>query len=207
MAFTRKGLAALGIEAATIDQIMENHVEVVEGLKDQIKVLEGENQKLKEGAESAKGVKDELDTLKKQIEAEKAANAGKDYDKLLKEFEDYKTDVHNKEVRATKEAAYKEILKDAGIPEKHYAKIIKYSDIDGLELDDKGKAKSAKDILKSVKEEWDDHIEKSMEKGADTANPPSNNGGSSMTKDQIMQIKDASERQKAIAENSELFGF
>lgn len=206
MGFTRKGLAALGLEAAVIDQIMENHVEVVDGLKDQIKVLEEEAKRLRDGEESSKAVKSELEALKKQVEEEHAANAGRDYDKLLKEFEDYKTDVHNKEVRASKEAAYRDILKDAGIPEKHFAKIIKYSDVDSLELDDKGKAKSAKDILKSVKEEWDDHIEKTAERGAETETPPANNGGASMTKDQIMQIKDASERQKAIADNAELFG-
>lgn len=206
MGFTRKGLAALGLEAAVIDQVMENHVEVVDGLKDQIKVLEGENVKLKESVEGSKAIQKELDDLKKQVEDDKKANAGKDYDKLKEEFENYKADIQKKEVRASKEAAYREILKDAGIPEKHFAKILKYSDVDGIELDDKGKATTAKDILKAVKEEWEDHIEKTATKGAETENPPKNTGGSGMTKEQIMQIKDAGERQQAIADNPGLFG-
>ena len=59
-----------------------------------------------------------------------------------------------------------------------------------------------------MKEEWGDHVETVTVKGTDTPNPPANNGGKpAKTKEEIMQIKDASERQKAIIENREQFGF
>lgn len=213
----REILSSAGIDSdhmrEAVDKIIEGNANSIdalreerESLKDQVAALKAEIDKYKENEGKLSETQKELDALKKQVEDEKAANADKDYDKLKAEFDAYKDDVQKKAVRMSKEAAFKEILKDAGIPEKHYAKIIKYSDIDGLELDDKGKVKDPKEILKSIKEEWDDHIEKTSERGAETENPPHNNGGSGMTKEQIMQIKDTSERQKAISENPDLFG-
>jgi tetratricopeptide (TPR) repeat protein len=128
-------------------------------------------------------------------------------EEVKKEFEEFKAETERKAVRSAKETAYKEILKDAGVAEKHWAKILKYSDVDGVELDDKGKITTAKDILKEIKEEWADHIEKIDKQGANTATPPANNGGNKMTKEEIMKIKDTNARQKAISENHELFGY
>ena len=84
--------------------------------------------------------------------------------------------------------------------------MLKVSDIDNVSLDDNGNIKDADKLIESVKSEWSDFIPTTSEKGADTATPPSNTGGSSMTREQIMNIKDRSERQKAIAENPKLFG-
>lgn len=216
-ALVREILSSAGVDSdhmsEAVSKIIDGNVTSIEALREEISKLKEENGdlkaknlKLKEEADKIPEIKKELEDLKKQVEDDKAANADKDYDKLKAEFDAYKDDVQKKAVRMSKEAAFKEILKDAGIPEKHYAKIIKYSDIDGLELDDKGKVKDPKEILKSIKEEWDDHIEKTSERGAETENPPHNNGGSGMTKEKIMQIKDTSERQKAISENPDLFG-
>lgn len=200
MALTRKFLASKGIEASVIDEIITAHTETVSGLKDELDKANAYKAK----AEKLESVENELKTLKEEA----AKNGGKDYATLKKEFDDYKAEVAKKETRSLKEAAYKEVLKDAGIPEKHWAKILKYSDVDGVELDDKGQLKTKADILKSVKEEWSDHIEKKGQSGANTSTPPAGNGGgSAKSKEEIMKIKDSAERQKAIAENHELFGF
>lgn len=200
MALTRKFLASKGIEASVIDEIITAHTETVSGLKDELDKANAYKAK----AEKLESVENELKTLKEEA----AKNGGKDYATLKKEFDDYKAEVAKKETRSLKEAAYKEVLKDAGIPEKHWAKILKYSDVDGVELDDKGQLKTKADILKSVKEEWSDHIEKKGQNGASTSTPPAGNGGgSAKSKEEIMKIKDSAERQKAIAENHELFGF
>lgn len=206
MSLTRKALSAMGIESEKIDSIINMHIEVTDDLKGQIETLEKDVKTYKADAEKLKDVQKELDDLKAQVEADTKEREGKDYDKLKQEFEQYKQDVENKAVRASKEAAYKEILKDAGIPEKHYAKILKYSDIDSIELDDKGKAKNAKELLKDVKEEWGDHAETKETEGAKTETPPANNGGTGKTKEEIMAIKDTAERQKAMVENADLFG-
>lgn len=196
MALTRKFLASKGIEADVIDEIIEAHTETVNGLKDRI-----------DEAEKYKADADKVPDLEKKVkDLEKAAKGNGDYEALKKEFDDYKAEIKKRDERAAKEAAYRDILKDAGIPEKHFAKILKYSDVDGVELDDEGKITTAKDILESIKTEWGDHIETTDKKGAETSTPPKNTGGKSMNKDDIMKIKDSAERQRAILENKELFG-
>lgn len=206
MALSRKMLSAMGIEQEKIEQIIEGNAESLAGLQDKIETLTKELNTAKEKAEKLSTVQKELDDLKAQVEADKKKNEGKDYDALKKEFDDYKAEQERKAVREAKENAYKEILKDAGIAEKHFAKILKYSDVDGVELDEKGKITTAKDILKSIKEEWSDHIQQKDVKGAGAENPPSNNGRKGMTIEQIDAIEDTAERQKAMLENRELFG-
>ena len=130
------------------------------------------------------------------------------YDKLKNDFDTYKGEQEAKETRIKKQDAYKEILKKAGIPEKRFAVILKTVDLDDLKISSDGKLENEDKVEKSVKEEWSDFIVTTQETGVNSANPPSNNGGkSTMTKKEIMEIKDTAERQKAIAENHELFGF
>ena len=199
MSLTRKFLASKGIDAEVIDEIITAHTETISALKDKIEDYD----KAKADSDKLKVVQKELDDLK----AEVAKNSDKDYDALKEEFETYKAEVSKKETRSAKESAFKELLKDAGIPEKHFAKIIKYSDVDGVELDDKGKITTAKDLLKSIKDEWSDHIEIQGKQGTNTPNPPVGaGGGAKKTKEEIMSIKDTAERQKAMMDNPEVFG-
>lgn len=207
MGLTRKTLSALGLDAEKIDEVISAHTETVNALKDQIDKAQAENEKLKADNAKVPELEKQVKELEKKISADAEANKGRDYDALKKEFDDYKAEQERKAVRAGKEAAYKDILKDAGIPERHWAKILKYSDVDGLELDDKGKATTAKDILKSVREEWGDHIEQKNTEGAKTETPPAGTGATGKTKADILAIKDRNERQQAISENHALFGY
>ena len=79
--------------------------------------------------------------------------------------------------------------------------------MDGLELDDEGKVKNSAGLIKSIKEEWSDFIVSEGKDGAKTPTPPAGNGKSYKSKEEIYAIKDTAERQKAISENHELFGF
>lgn len=205
MALTRKQLSAMGIEAEKIEQIIEAHTETVSGLKDQITKLENDLAEAKGEAGKLTGVQKELDDLKAQVAEDAKAREGKDYDALKQQFDEYKAEVKRKAEHTAKENAYRTILKDAGIPERHHDKILKYSDVDGVELDDKGEIKTKKDILKAVKEEWSDHIPTEETQGVEVQHPLTN-GKPHKTKEEIMAIKDAAERQAAIAENAELFG-
>lgn len=189
MAFTRKWLTALGIEADKVEEIVSAHVEVVGGLTKE---------------------RDELTAKVNALESEKTTltNSTKEtYDKLKKEFDDYKTDVKNKEVRAEKEKAYSDLLRNAGISEKRIGTILKVTDVDGLELDEDHKIKDEKDRVEQVKKEWSDFIETVRTQGTQVSTPPTNTGGSSstMTKEQILEIKDTEARQKAIQQNIDLF--
>ena len=201
MSLTRKFLSAMGIEEDKIEQIIEAHTETVTALKEARDSYKADAEKL---ADAEKKLADANEKLKDVKPDEYKAK----YDKVKADFDKFKADTEAKESRTKKEDAYKAILKDANIPEKHFAKIIKYSDIDGLEFDDKGELSNKSELLKSIKEEWGDHIEQTGTQGANVQIPPANGGGQGkMTKEEIMKIKDSSERQKAIAENHELFGF
>lgn len=186
-------LKAMGIEEEKIDQIIEAHAETVDGLKADVNKYKGDAEKLP-------GVQKELNELKAADDGEKAKGWEKKYNDLLAE-----------NTRAAKEKAFRDILKDANLNEKGIEKAVKYAAWDSMELDDKGGLKDAKEHIKSAKEEWSEYVETITKTGADTPNPPGNNGGEKLTKADIYKKDDkgryvmsASERQKALAENPNL---
>lgn len=153
----------------------------------------------------------EIDSLKaeKHDAEDKATSAEKwktKYDALKEEFATYKNDISAKETKATRSNAYKELLKQAGVSEKRLDSVLKVSDIDSLEMGEDGKFKDADKLIENIKTEWADFITTTETRGAKTATPPKTTSVK-MTKEEIMKIEDDGERQKAIAENHELFGF
>ena len=198
MGFTRKMLKAMGIEEEKIDQIIDAHSETVDALK-------ADRDAYKEDASKLAAVQKELDELKAKgddgykakYEAEKAA-----HDAL-------KADIAAKETKKAKTDAYRELLKGANIDEKRIATILRAEapTIDKIELDADGKIKNAEQYTESIKSDWADFIVTQSAKGTNTATPPANGGtATTKTKEDILKIKDAGERQKAIAENPTLFG-
>lgn len=144
-----------------------------------------------------------------QTKLDDSGDLQKKYDDLKTQFDAYKGEQEAKETRTKKQDAYKEsVLKPLGIPEKRWAVILKTVNLDELDLDAEGKLKDIDGITKQAKEDWGDFITTVKETGVNSANPPANNGGKqTRTKEEIMAIKDATERQRAIAENHEMFGF
>lgn len=159
---------------------------------------------------------EETDILQNQLDeknaalakAEKdrdAANGGKEA--AEKALTDYKAQQTQKDTHAAKEAKFRELLKSAGVLDKYADRVVRLSgeDIDKLELDDKGKVKDAKKHADSLKADWSDFVGTTTTTGAKVDTPPTTTGPK-MTKEQIINIKDASERQAAIAANPEAFG-
>lgn len=200
MGFTRKFLSAMGIEAEKVDEIINAHIEVVDGLKE-------ERDNFKKNAEKLADVEKELNKAKEKLakNGEGETVSKEDYDKLKKEYDDYKADITAKNTRTEKENAFRELLKSVGVSEKRFNAIIKVSDIDGLELDKDGKIKDAEKHTESIKSEWADFIETTTTKGANTANPPANSGKGVKTKEEIYKMENgryvlsASERQAELA--------
>ena len=200
MALTRKMLSAMGIEEDKADEIIKAHTETVDALKEQADSSKTDAAELEKLKEQVKSLKSEL------AEADKS-DWEKKYNDLKSEYDEYKTDIENKATRSSKEAAYKQLLIDAGISEKRIATILKVSDIDGVELDKEGNIKSADKLTASIKEEWADFIVTKHEEGAETPKPPAKDGkGGTMTKDDILKIRDTADRQAAMKEHPELFG-
>lgn len=211
MALTRKYLSAMGIEPEKIDEIISAHSESVDALKEQRDQYhtsyKKEQEKNQETAKALEKAQKDLSDLQAEVEADKKNREGKDYDKLKKEFDEYKAEQESAKTKAAKEKAFNDFLSDLNVSEKGMKLIKKYQRIDDLELDEEGKLKGASDLRKSIKEDWSDYIQSSKKKGADSNNPPGNDGkGGGKTVDDIMSIKDTAERQKAIIENAELFG-
>ena len=212
MAMTRKWLAALGIEADKIDEIINAHSESLEAIKadrDKYKAeIEDAKSATAEKTSELANVQKELDDLKKKVEADAKDREGKDYDKLKEEFEKYKAEQVEKETKATKEKALKELLADMKMSDKGVNQVLKWMGVGKVDLDDDGKIKEAAALRKSIKEDCGDYIQTEGAKGAETHNPPGGNGGggTGKTKTEILKIKDAKERQQAILDNPSLFG-
>lgn len=151
---------------------------------------------------------DEKDeAIQRAEKAEKAAESAKaEKEAAEKSLTDYKAQQTQKDTHAAKEAKFRELLKSAGVLDKYADRVVRLSgeDIDKLELDDKGEVKDAKKHTDSLKADWSDFVGTTTTTGAKVDNPPTNTG-SKMTKDQIFAIKDAGERQAAIAANADLF--
>lgn len=156
---------------------------------------------------------EEIEALKteKQTAEDSATTAEKwktKYQALKDDFESYKGEQAKKETRAAKEKAYRELLKQAGVNEKRLDAVLRVSDVDSVELDEKGTIKGADKLTEGIKSEWADFIGTTSIQGAQTATPPASTGGNGMTKADIYKKDDhgryvmsATERQKALMEN------
>lgn len=194
MALTRRALKAMGIEDEKIDQIIEAHSETVDGLKEEL-------QKAKEKADRLDAVQKELNTLK-----EEGGSYKDKYEKERAEFEKYKSEVTAKETKAAKETAVRKYFESKGITGKNLDIAMRgcRDEISAVSIkDDKISDTKALDDL--IAGDYAGLIVKKEQQGAETATPPSNNGGGTMTRAEIMKIKNTAERQKAIAENINLF--
>lgn len=198
MALTRKLLKGMGLTDEQMDTIIEAHTDTVDGLKADVA-------KYKADAEQLPKVQRELDALK-------AAGDGgyqEKYEKVKKDFDDYKAEVSGKEAKAAKEKAVRAYYESKGITGKSLDIAIRGSgtEIESLEMDgDKIKDTSALDEL--VNGTFSGLVATTETRGANTSNPPANNNGSAMTKADIYKkddhgryIMSAAERQKALMEN------
>ena len=170
MALTRKALAAMGIEAEKIDEIISAHTETVSALKEQI-------DSLKKDADRLPDVEKRLAEAEKKVTDADSAGWEKKYTDLKTEYDGYKADVETKAEKVAKENAYKKLLADAGVSEKRIPAVMKVSDLNAIKFNEDGSVQDADKISENVKKEWADFIEVKKEKGANVANPPANNGG------------------------------
>lgn len=201
MALTRKFLKALGLEDDKIEQIIEEHTTIADRMNAEI-------EKYKADAEVLPRVQRELEKAQADLEAGKKDSWKVKYEAVKEEFEGYKSEQTKKETRAAKEAAYRTLLKQAGVSEKRLESVLKVSDVDSVDLDEKGTIKGADKLTESIKSEWADFIGTTSIQGAQTATPPASTGGNGMTKADIYKKDDhgryvmsAAERQKALMEN------
>ena len=211
MALTNANVKEILSKAGVDSEHMKDAVnEIIEGHTTSIEALREERDGYKEKAQKVEDLEKQLEKAQKDLKEATSDDSEQKYktkyEMLKEEFKEYKKDIEAKATKENKAKAYKDILKEAGISEKRIEAVLKVSDVDSIEFDDEGKVKDKDDLLKSIKEEWSDFIQTADVQGAKTDNPPENTGGSkTLTKDDIMKVKDTSERQRLIKENIDLF--
>lgn len=170
MALTRKLLRGMGLTDEQVETIIEAHTDTVDGLKADI-------DKYKPDALRVPDLQKEIDDLKKQnANGDGVEVVSKDeYDRLKGEYDDYKNGIVARDAKTAKEAAYRELLKEAGIDPKRIDAIMKITDTESVELADDGKIKDAEARTATIKSDFADFIVTYSEKGADVSNPPANN--------------------------------
>ena len=185
MPLTRKMLKAMGIEEEKIDQIIEAHTDVTDALK-------ADRDKYKADADKLPSVQKELNDLKEENEKREDDPYKEKYEKEHQAFEDYKKGIEAEETKQKKVAAYKALLKEAGVSEKRIDAIIKVTPMDDVKLDKDGKVKDSETAIENVKKEWSEFIVKTTDEGAGTENPPSGAGaGGTKTLSRAAQVVQA----------------
>lgn len=196
MALTRDMLKELNLTDEQIEAVIAAHTETVDGIKADLKVAE-------ENAAGLEDVQKELDDAKAVIADAEDYKAK--YEQEHADFEAYKAGIEEERAMQEKRDLYRTLLVQLGIDEGRIDAILKITDWADKTVKD-GALENAEALAEAAKAEYAAFIATTTTEGAEVANPPENNGDRP-TKAEIMAIADTAERQKAIAENHELFGF
>lgn len=174
MSLTRAMLKGMGLTDEQVSAIIEEHTSVTEALKEQ-------RNKFKEDAEKLPEVQKKYDDLKKDYDDLKAGADDNEweekYNKEHKAFEDYKADVEGKEQNAKILDAYKKLLVDCKVGEKHIPSILKITDPKSLKLKEDGTFDDVDNLKKQIEEDYSGFISSKETHGADVENPPGGEGG------------------------------
>lgn len=185
MSLTRKLLKSMGIEDEKVDQIIEAHTEVTDALKKELSEAQGWKAKHDEAAAALEKARGGEDWKAK-------------YESARDEFDDYKRKVEAEKAEGRVKALVTEQLEGLGIGGSRAKTIVKAIDTSSIEVED-GKLKDPEKVKADLIESWGDLIPKTKVEGAKVDTPPANGGGAK-TRKEIMEIKDAGERQAAWAE-------
>lgn len=162
MALTRAMLKGMGLTEEQVSAIIEEHTNVTSALKEQIK-------EYKADAEKLPGVQKELDDMKKDTSA---SDWEKKYNDEHSAFETYKKDVADKETAAKIKSAYKKLLTECKVGDKHIDSILRVTDFSGMKLTEDGSLDGADALKEKIGSDWSGFISISGAKGAEVETPP-----------------------------------
>lgn len=170
MALTRKMLKAMGIEDEKIEQIIEEHTESTDALKQQ-------RDEYKAKAEA----KATTSTDPKPKDPEPSDEYKAKYDAEKKAFEDYKAGIEAEKAEAEKRAKYRELIEKAGVDAKRIDAVLKISDLSGVTVKD-GAIEGADKLVEGIKADFKEFIPVITTEGANVAKPPAGDGGTAAPK-------------------------
>lgn len=163
MSLTRKALSAMGFEGDKIDQIIEMHLETVNGLKDEISKYKTDALKVPE--------------LSQKIETLEATQKNPDeykekYEQETKAFAAFKEEIETEKVNSTKKSAYRKLLEENKIKQNKWELIMRTVKLDDLKLKDDKTLENPEDLNKSIVTDWADFIEQEFTQGVEVSRPP-----------------------------------
>lgn len=185
-----------------VSWILDGHTASVDAVKEQLEAannsitdLTAKNAAIGELTKERDNLKNEVKTLKES--SDKAAE-------VQKQFDAYKQQIDKRDADAVKNRAITKTLKTAGVKRDELVDLlISKIDLDSVEMDGDN-VKDSEKWVAPIKEKYSSLFAETTEKGTPPTTPPTN-GSSGVSKEDILKIKDAGERQKAIAENLNLF--
>lgn len=162
MALTRAFLKGMGLTEEQVGAIIEEHTNVTTALKDQIKSYQADASKLSE-------VQKELENLQKDV----SSNDWKGkYDKEHESFEQYKADVKNREELERVKTAYRRLLTECNVGDKHIDSILRVTDFSGIKLTGDGSIDGVDALREKVKSDWSGFISTKETRGQNPEMPP-----------------------------------
>lgn len=162
MALTRAMLKGMGLAEEQIGAIIDEHTSVTSALKDQVK-------QYKEDAEKLPDAQKELDKLKEDTSA---SDWEKKYNDEHSAFETYKKDIADKEKSNSIKAAYKKLLTECKVGDKHIDSILRVTDFSKMKLTEDGNLEGADKLKEDIGNDWSGFISTKETKGAEVDNPP-----------------------------------
>jgi len=202
MSFKREEIREILGDAYTEDiatKLVKLHRTVTDPLLDQL-------DDAKKNAEKYKAQADKVPDLQSKVdELSKGDDWKAKYDAEKKAHDDYKAQVEQEKTTSRAKAAHKKLLVEEGISDKAIDSILNATDYSKTKLKEDGTLddNSAASLKKDITERWGGFKVSTRKRGEQVDNPI--RSGGKMTKEEIMKIKDTSERQAAIRENLDAF--
>ncbi len=168
MGLSRAMLKGMGLTDEQVTAIVEEHTSVLTAIKE-------ERDKYKEDAEKLPKVQKELDKLKGDTSA---GDWEKKYNDEHKAFEDYKKEIADKAALEGVKSAYKTLLTEANVGEKHIDSILRVTDFSAMKLDKDGKLTDSDKLTETIKKDWSGFITTKETKGSQPETPPGGGQGS-----------------------------
>ncbi len=162
MALTRNMLKGMGLTDEQVGAIIEEHVNTVDGLK-------ADRDKYKEEAAKVEGLEKKI----KELESDTSSDEWeKKYNEEHTAFEAFKNEVDTEKKTNAVKAAYKKLLVENKVGEKHIDSILRVTDIGSMKLDKDGNLVDADKLTESIKSDWSGFITSTETKGAGVDTPP-----------------------------------
>lgn len=196
MSLTRSFLKGMGLTEEQVGAIIDAHTETVNGLK-------ADRDNYKATAEKLKDIEKKYNDLSQ--EDWKAR-----FDKEHKDYEDYKKSVNDEKKLADVKAAYRKLLQESKVGEKHLDSIMKVTDFSKMKLDAEGKLEGEDKLIENIKADWSGFVVTEQTRGVNVQTPPTV-AKTTMTKADIYKkdehgryVLSTAERQKALMENASI---